>query len=135
MSFDLFQSRRNMNEYCKWWLRDETDEMEEDELIYKRVPAGYFYAVEVNAEVQDDNMIGGVFMADKTYVIIKSSDDLSNIYNYNEKQDIRNKVIVEYQGELWRVESVQKRKVRIQNSEFAKPDLVSHYWYLSLIKG
>lgn len=135
MSFDLFQSRRNMNEYCRWWLRNESEEEEEDKLIYKRVPAGYFYAVEVTAEVQDDNMIGGVFMADKTSVTIKSSDDLSNIYNYNENEDIRNKVIVEYQGQLWRVDNVQKRKARIQNSEFANPELVSHYWYLSLIKG
>ena len=133
MGFDFFQSRRNMNEYCRWWSRDESDDVEEDELVYKRVSSGYFYAKEVNAEVNDDNIIGGVFMTDKTSVTIMTGDDLSSMYNI--KQDVRNRVLVEYQGELWRVDNVQKRKARIQNSEFANPDYVSHYWYLSLIKG
>ena len=133
MGFDLFQSRRNMNEFCRWWSRNESEETEEDELVYKRVPRGHFYAKEVNAEVQDDNIIGGVFMTDKTSVTIMSGDDLTDMYN--EHQDVRNKVLIEYQGELWRVDNVQKRKARIQNSEFGNPDYVSHYWYLSLIKG
>lgn len=135
MGFDLFQSRRNMNEFCKWWARKESDDddNEEDSLVFKRVPSGTFFAKEVNAEVNDDNIIGGVFMTDKTSVAIMSSDDLSNLYN--EKESMKNRVLVEYQGELWRVENVQKRKARIQNSEFGNPDYVSHYWYLSLIKG
>lgn len=133
MGFDLFQSRRNMNEYCRWWARKESDDTEEDELVYKRVPRGYFHAKEVNAETNDDNLIGGVFMTDKTTVTIVSADDLSDMYN--EHEYVKDKVLVEYQGELWRVENVQKRKARIQNSEFANSDYVSHYWYLSLIKG
>lgn len=133
MSFDLFQTRRNMNEECRWWTRNESDDIEEDELVYKRVPRGFFYAKEVNAEVQDDNVIGGVFMTDKTSVTIMSSDDLSDLYN--DKQDIRNRVLVEYQGEYWRADNVQKRKARIQNTEFGKSSEVSYYWYLSLIKG
>ena len=133
MSFDLFQSRRNMNEQCRWWSRNESDSVPDSELRYKRVPRGVFSAKEVNAEVQDDNIIGGVFMTDKTSVTIMSSDDLSDLYN--ETQDITNKVLVEYQGEMWRCDSVQKRKARIQNTEFGKVSKVSHYWYLSLIKG
>ena len=133
MAFDLFQSRRNMNEQCRWWSRNESDEVPDGELRYKRVPRGYFAAKEVNAEVQDDNIIGGVFMTDKTSVTIMSSDDLSDLYN--ETQDIKNKVLVEYQGDIWRCDSVQVRKARIQNTEFGKANKVSHYWYLSLIKG
>lgn len=122
-----------MNERCKWWSRNESDEVEENELRYKRVPSGYFYAKEVNAEVQDDNIIGGVFMTDKTSVTIMSSDDLTSLQA--KQLDMRNKVLVEYQGELWRVDNVQKRKARIQNTEFGNVNRVSHYWYLSLIKG
>ena len=133
MGFDLFQSRRNMNEYCRWWTRKESDDAEEDELVYKRAPSGSFYAKEINAEVQDDNIIGGILMTDKTSVTIQACDNLQELYNA--QQDVRNRVLVEYQGELWRVDSVQKRKARIQNSEFAKAEYVSHYWYLSLIKG
>lgn len=133
MGFDLFQSRRNMNESCRWWSRNDSDEISDNELRYRRVPRGYFMAKEVNAEVQDDNVIAGTFMTDKTSVTIMSSDDLSDLYNENE--DITNKVLVEYQGDIWRVDNVQKRKARIQNTEFGRVDKVSHYWYLSLIKG
>ena len=112
MAFDLFQSRRNMNEICKWWSRDESEDIDGDELIYGRVPRGTFYAKEVNAEVQDDNIIAGMFAADKTAVTIMSSDDLSDLFNVY--ADIRNRALVEYQGEIWRGDSVQKRKARIQ---------------------
>ena len=133
MSFDIFQSRRNMNEQCRWWIRNESDELDEDELIFKRVPRGFFFAKEVTAEVQNDNVIGGEFMADKTSLTIMSSDDLTDMYV--QTQDITNKALVEYQGEIWRVEDVQKRKARIQNSEFGKVSTISHYWYLNLVKG
>ncbi len=125
MSFDLFQSRRNYNEQCRWWTRNEGDNIEENELRYKRVPSGYFNAREVNAEANDKNVIGGIFMVDRTQVTIESPDNLSTIKAND---------IVEYQDELWRVENCQKKKARIQNSEFANANNVSHNWYLSLIK-
>lgn len=133
MGFDLFQSRRNMNEFCEWWSELKNDDDSEDKLIYSRIPNGCFFAKEVNAEAQDDNFIAGIFALDKTSLTIMSSDDLTGLYNSS--QDISNRVLVKYQGELWRVDNVQKRKARIQNSEFAKSSEVSHYWYLSLIKG
>lgn len=133
MAFDLFQSRRNCNIRCRWWSRNETEDVDESELLYNRTPSGMFYAKEVNAEVQDDNIIGGVFMTDKTSVTIMSSDNLTSLSS--EALNVKNKVLVEYQGQIWRVENVQKRKARIQNSEFGNPNRISHYWYLSLIKG
>jgi hypothetical protein len=133
MGFDLFQSRRNQNEFCRWWSRNESSDYEEDVLIYKQIPSGSFYAKEISAEVQDDNIVAGVFFAEKNSITIMSSDDLTSLFN--SKQDIRNKVLVEYQNEIWRVDNVQKRKARIQNSEFGRVNNISHYWYLSLIKG
>ena len=126
MGFDLFQSRRNMNEHCTWWTRLEGEDIEESKLIYKRVASGTFSAQEVSSETSDNNVIGGTFMVRKTSVTIKSSDNLS---------DIKPNDWIDYQGEIWRVENVQKKKARIQNSEFGKPSSVSHYWYLSLIKS
>ena len=126
MSFDLFQSRRNYNEPCRWWSRNENEEYDEDEYVYKRVPSGSFFAKEVNAETDDNNIIGGVFMVDRNSVTIASPDNLDGI---------KDRDWIEYQGELWRVDNIQKRKARMQNSEFAADRNVSHYWYLSLIKG
>lgn len=131
MAFDLFQSRRNCHERCLWWVRNESDDYESDELVYKRIPDGMFYAKEVSAETTDNNIIGGVAMIDRSNVTIESADDLMDIQRY-----VLNKinVMVKYQDDFWRVESMQRRKSKIQNSEFANSNNVSHYWYLNLVK-
>ena len=131
MGFDLFQSRRNFNERCEWWSRNESEDLDDNELVYKQLPSGSFFAKEENAEAEDDNLIGGIIMVDRTTVTIKSPDDLRALVK---KYVMKNRVLVKYQGDLWRVQAVQKRKARIQNSEFADADNVSHYWYLTLIK-
>lgn len=125
MAFDLFQSRRNFNERCRWWTRNESDDFEDNELVYKRIPSGMFYAKEANANTDDNNVISGTFMFSRSTVTIISPDDL---------RGIKPKDIIEYQEELWRVDNIQNKKARIQNSEFAVATNVSHYWYLTLIK-
>ena len=125
MSFDPFQSRRNYNICCKWWSRAQYADIEEDELVFNRVPSGHFYAKEVSAEADTDSVIGGVFMLDRTNVTIKSPDDLGKI---------QSKDLVEYQGEKWVVVSVQKSKARLQKTYFASDKNCSHYWYLELRK-
>lgn len=125
MSFDLFQSRRNYNERCKWWSRNEDDEHESNELISKRVASGTFCAKEMSA-IQLMNMnLGGSFRIDSTHTTIKSPDNLEGI-----KADD----LVEYQGELWRVDDIQKSKARMQNTYYASDSKCSHFWYISLRK-
>lgn len=131
MAFDLFQSTRNFNEYCKWWSQNESDDYYDNEIVYKRVPDGCFYAKEISPETKNDNTVAGIVMFDKNSVTIYSPDDLQSLYK---AFSVKNRGLVEYQGELWRIENVQKRKARIQNSEFASDENVSHYWYISLIK-
>lgn len=125
MGFDLMQSRHNYNVCCQWWSRKQYADIEEDELVYNRVPSGHFYAKEVSAEANSNNAIAGVFMTEKTGVTIKSPDNLENI---------RSKDLVEYQGEKWIVVSVQKSKAKIQRTYFASDKNCSHYWYLELRK-
>ena len=125
MAFDLFQSRRNLNERCRYWGVNESEEIELNELVYKRVADGMFYAKEVNSETENNNIISGLDMFERTTVTIFTTDDVKNI----KRNDI-----VEYQEELWRVSDVQRKKARIQNSEFAAATNVSHYWYLTLKK-
>lgn len=125
MGFDLFQSRRNYNERCKWWSRNEAEENTPDELIMKRVPSGQFYAKEMNAEQLMKLNLGGVFRIDSTHVTIKSPDDLDNIKGDD---------IVLYQGEKWMVVSVQKTKAKLQQTEFAADKNCSHFWYIELRK-
>lgn len=125
MAFDLMQSRKNYNICCKWWSKKQYVDVDDDELIYNRVPSGHFYAKEVSAETVSNNVIGGAFMVDRTSVTIKSPDNLQNI---------KSEDLVEYQGEKWIVANVQKSKARIQRTYFASDRNCSHYWYLELRK-
>ena len=133
MGFDLFQSRRNYNEKCRWWVRNEDEKYEENTLVYKRVPDGQFWTKEITAEADNNNVVGGDFFTDKTSVTLETPDNLYSVQEHV-KNHIKSEVLVDYQGELWRVTDVQMRKARIQNSEFGKPTKVSHKWYLTLIK-
>ena len=125
MSFDLFQSRRNYNEPCKWWSRDERDELESNELIMKRIPSGTFWAKEVSPESLQNIQIGNTFMFDKTNITIKTPD---NIFG------LKNNDVVLFRDELWIVINVQKTKARMQQTQFAIEKNCSHYWYIELRK-
>lgn len=125
MSFDLFQSRQNYHETCKWWTRDERDKNTPDELIMQRIPSGTFVAKEVAPENMQDTILADSFMLDKSMTTIKSPDNLSKI---------KSEDLVEYQGEKWIVVNVQKSKAKIQNTMFATDKNCSHYWYLELRK-
>ena len=125
MSFDLFQSRRNYNEPCKWWNRDMRDKYDPDELVHKRVPTGTFMAKEVSAETERNNPVANTWLLNRTGTTIKTPDDVFGI---------QSECLVWYQGELWLVVDVQKIKARIQQTQFATDKHCSHYWYIELRK-
>lgn len=125
MSIDIFQSRRNYNEPCRWWSRNEDEQYEESSLIMKRVPSGIFCAKEENPENLRNNVIAGSFMFDSSHTIIKTPDNIMGIKNND---------LVEYQGECWIVANVQKSKAKMQNTQYANDRKCSHYWYLELRK-
>lgn len=125
MSIDIFQSRRNYNELCRWWSRSEDDAYSDNTLIMKRVPTGTFMAKEVSPEQIQDVVIANSFMFEKNSITLKSPDNLIGI-----KCDD----LVEYQDEMWIVSNVQKSKAKIQNTQYALSRNCSHYWYLELRK-
>ena len=109
MGYDLNQSRRNYNEECIWWSRDERDQNEPNELVMKRIPSGQFMAKEITAEQIQDVIVSNAFIFDKTTTLIKSPDNLIGI---------KNKDLIKYRGEFWIVTNVQKSKARVQNTVF-----------------
>lgn len=125
MSIDLYNSRSTYNEKCRWWHRDENDEIETDELVIKRIASGSFMAKEVSPRRTENIEVGGVFRFEKDNITIKSPDNLTGIASED---------LVEFRGEMWRVVDVQKSKARNQNTYFAKEKNCSHYWYLELRK-
>lgn len=126
MATDIFQSRRNYNEYCRWWTRNENDdEIDESELKMNRTATGSFCAKEMSPIQLNAMNLGGVFRIDGTHTTIKSPDDLGNI-----KVDD----YIEYQGEIWRVDDVQQTKAKLQNTYYADNKNCSHFWYIALRK-
>ena len=125
MAIDIFNSRATYNIKCRWWSRNENDDFDLDEMVYERVATGSFRAKEVAPLRKQDAQIGGVFEIEQHFITIKSPDNLSTI---------REKDIVEFNGELWLVSSTQRSKARNQNTFFAKDKNCSHYWYLELSK-
>jgi hypothetical protein len=122
---DLRQSRATYHEKCRWWKRNENDDIETDELVMKRVADGFFMAKEVTPNRTQNFTVGGVMRFEKDTITIKSPDNLISI----ESEDY-----VEFRGELWRVVSVQRSKARNQNTYFGKDKNCSHFWYLELRK-
>lgn len=125
MGFDLFQSRREYNEFCKWWSRNESDDFSSDELIMKRIPTGMFLAKEVSSENKQSDIISDSFMFDKTTITIKSPDNLNGLKQHD---------LILFRGEKWFVVTVQKSKAKIQNTFFANDKNCSHFWYIELRK-
>lgn len=123
MSFDLFQSRRNYNEPCKWWSRSEKEDIPDDELVHNRVPTGCFWAKEVSPETERDNPIANAWLIHRSGITIKTPD---NVMGINDDD------LVWYDNQLWIVVSAQKIKARMQQSQFANDKNCSHFWYIEL---
>lgn len=132
-SFDIFKNRRGYNERCKWWCRNENDTVyllnddaitpENDEYWMNKTPSGTFWANEVYSQTEDNNVIGGSFMFDKTTTTIKTRDNVSGLTNND---------IILYQDNLWRVISVQTKEMRKQGLEFAKRPQIDIITFISL---
>ena len=125
MSTDIFQSRRNYNEDCRWWTRNENDMADESELVMKRVASGSFCAKEMSPIQLMEVNLGNSFRIDSTHTTIKSPDNLEGM-----KADD----LVEYQGEIWIVDDIQKSKAKLQNTYYAADKNCSHFWYIALRK-
>lgn len=125
MSFDFGQTRRGYNEHCKWWSRNETDQYDNSELVYKRIPSGEFFAREVSPQMENNNIISGTFLFEKDTITIETPENL---------QGIKPNDYIMYQDEYWIVVDVQSRQVRQQQTEFMKHKRISHHWFLSLRK-
>lgn len=125
MANDFFQSKRNYNQKCKWWSRSEIDENTPDELIMKRVPNGIFFAKEVSPQASTSEVVGDSFMFEKDTITIKTPDNL---------WQIKRNDLVEYEGDKWIVDNVQKPHSRMQNTFFAKDKDCSHFYYIELRK-
>lgn len=119
---NLRHSRRNMHNYCPFWVRDESGVGNSEEYAYKNQPNGYFYAKETEAENDNNNVLFGAFMADSHRVMLESVDNIN---------DLTENSIVKYKNNYWRVESLQKRII-LKETQFSS--ISSYHWYIQLVR-
>lgn len=112
---DIFTSRRKNFDKCLFWHRLDDEDLsslvsidpEYGELIYDRNPDGTFFANEISPfSYESKSLAGGTFMFDSTNVGIETNDDIQ-ILSQND--------LVFYDGDIWRVSSLQRTKYKKQN--------------------
>lgn len=106
---DLNESRRVNYEKVDYWKRDENSTMTTSELVLKKRASGSFYATEMNPKSERNNIVDNSFLFDDSSIILMTRDDVSGLIQND---------IVRYEGELWMVTSIQRRKVK-KRSEFS----------------
>ena len=106
---DIYNSRRGYFEYCRYWNRDLDTSIPLNILVHDEVSDGVFYAKEENSQYDDVMQRGNSFVFDDSKVTISTLDNVDSI-------KVNSYVL--YQGQLWRVTSVQKRKIR-KRSQFS----------------
>lgn len=121
---DLFHSRRTNYFKCRYWIRNESDLVgDASKYIYNNSPSGSFYAKPISAKSNQINVVSGVWALDSEHITLETDDDIT---------EIRRGCIVEYNNEIWVVDSNQYN-THLKESEFCKhPD---YKYILSLSKG
>lgn len=102
---DLFTSRRTMHDKCNYWRRESNEDI--NALIHEiNEPSGFFYAKQITSIQDMPQVLAGVFLFDSETVTIQSNDELDKL-----KRDD----IVQFRGEIWRLEQIQATPIRINN--------------------
>ena len=115
---DLNTSRRTNHSKCKYWKVNERNK-DRSELVYQKKADGTFYAREISAYSKDNQFVGDVFAFQSNTITIITSD----------KNNVGINNIVEFNGKLWIVINIQKRRV-MKQTQFLKR--TSEYTYLQL---
>jgi len=118
MSVDIYHSRRTNFRICKYWLPN--DKINRDVIVLKEMPAGVFYAEEVNAIASGFNPTANVFGSNRNTITLKTNDDV---------RDMKKLSIVLYLGKSWTVDDIQ-REIHKKETQF--DDDVHATTYISL---
>ena len=117
---------RGYDNYCRWWSRKGAASGGDlSTWVAKRVATGDFYAQIVYSQTLQDTIVGGSFMYEKNKVTLKTRNDVSEMTSED---------IVEHDGDLWRVVSVQKQPFRLQQREYGSEKYISSIYFIELRK-
>ena len=107
MSIDIYHTRRTNYRVCKYW--NPNDKLNRDAVVLQEVPAGIFYAEEVNPITSGFNPTVNAFASDKNTITLKTNDNV---------EDLKRSSIVLYLGKSWTVNDVQ-REIHKKETQFS----------------
>jgi hypothetical protein len=106
---------------CYFWSQDEDENfIPTSELAHNQAPTGMFFAKELNAYTEENQLIGNTFLLESNNVQIATYDDV---------KEIKRNDLVEYNDKVWRVDSIQRIPIKKQR-QFMNDG--SNITYLSL---
>ena len=106
---------RGTYEKCKYWVRDD-DAKDLTEYVYENKPSGTFYAKRITAQDYKKLVINNAFMFDDSLVTLYSKGQIN----------LKESDIVEFKGELWRVQDCQSKQIDKNTQFMSRPDYVSY---------
>ena len=114
---DIYASRRTRYEVCRSFRRDESSSIPPRELVMKSSPDRVFYASEESPKTNMGNSVQDMMVFDSSSITISTGDDVGEL-------DAR--WVVEYGGEVWIVENVQRKRVWKRSEFAAAPQFVTY---------
>ena len=114
-TIDLQLGRRGHFERCKYWVRDENN-YDLSEYTYNETPSGFFYAEEVTAKDIKKLVINGIFMFDESLITIQTKGQIN----------LKQGDLVEFENEIWIVQSCQQKKFNRNNQFMKRPSTTSY---------
>ena len=115
MSINLNNSRRSYNIRCRWWKSDvKTSNLQK--LSHENKPAGCFYAREHQPSNRLENFENDLTKIDIQNTVIETQDNV---------EGINHECLVEYNGEIWIVDTVQSKMQNKRSRYNIKPSRIT----------
>lgn len=98
---DLYKSRRDSYLVCDYWQQDENEDyVENNEIVYKRLPVGHFTAKEVSSYTRETNFLMESFATPQESVTLLTHDKI----NLRENDIVK----IRPNEKIYRVDNIQK---------------------------
>lgn len=120
---DLWKSRRDVYLICDYWNQDENDDyVENNEIVYKKMPIGHFSAKEISSYTRDTSFLGETFATPQETITLITHDNI----NLRENDIVR----IRPNDKIYRVDSIQR--VPEKKQRFFMKSNFSNSHYISL---
>lgn len=116
---DTYVSRRCCFDNCRYWKKDLVESNNEFDYEYEE-PSGFFACKQITGIQNMPQVIAGMFMFDSQTVTIQSYEDLSDL----ERDDI-----IQFRGEIYRLQDIQSTPLR-KNNQFYDETCMVYYMRL-----